>query len=322
MIRGIILNRIEGMYMKSKKRNQKFIKNNLSQLTILFGLLGTLCLIISHFLPCLTIGGLSKFLVNEEFYLIILAGLSMVAIFFGDLVLPTVTSGVALWFFIDYTNRITMVYKQYASTTTILYGVGYYLLPIGFALTVTYVVFGLREKLKMRRQFKKDHPVKPLKDTSINEEKPMSFTKSPLLDAHMDTPEIPEASIRTSSTFIQSEDKEKENNAEIKGISEPSPSIWTQESLSDSEPKSIEPTTESAKRLEVNPMEHHFPEMPVKEPAPFEPTTNSAVKRGEQENPVEQREETSPIQEPKPFTSFDDFELSPEELKRNTTDQP
>ncbi len=319
IIRGIILNRIEGIYMKQRKRKQKFIQNNLSHLTMMFGLLGTLCLIISHFIPCLTIGGLSKFLVNEEFYLILLAGLSMISIFFGDIILPTVTSGVALWFFIDYTNRITTVYKQYASTTTILYGIGYYLLPIGFALTVTYVVFGIKEKLNIRRQLKKDHEVVSLKDTSMNEEKPMSFTKSPLLGSNLNQPEIPVEEPVTSSTFIQIPEK-REENTEMER-QEQTKSIWSQEDLSVSESEQHEPTTESAKRLEANPIEHHFPEMPVKEPAPFSPTTNSAVKRGEQENPVESLKSESNQEGPKAFTSFYDFELSPEELKRNTTDQ-
>lgn len=287
--------------MKNIKIKQKLGKNNLSHLTILFGLLGTLCLIISHFIPCLTIGGLSKFLINEEFYLIVLAGISIVSVFFGDLIIPTVTSGVALWFFIDYTNRINTVYKQYASTTTIFYGVGYYLLVVGFALTITYVVFGLREKLRIRKQFRKEHPKDSLKNTTINEEKPMSFTKSPLLDASAKQPGIlVEEPVKENPTFLQtSESMTEKKGEEIVVKEEPKQSIWSQPI------EEVTPQVPEVKQPE-NPNENQLTQVLVE---PESVQQQSSIDTQNNQN------------EPKTFTSFYDFELSPEELQRNIVDK-
>lgn len=344
--------------MKKSLKDIKLPKNNLSRFTMMFGLLGTLCLIISHFIPCLSVGGISKFFINEQFYLVVLAGISIVAVFIGDLIIPTGTSAISLWYFIDYTKRINTVYKQYALTTPIAYGIGFYLLLIGTALIITYVVFGLREKLKKRAAMKPVKKKEPLKNTTVNEEKPIEFTKSPLLSATSTTKkeeEVPVQNTLENANFLQAIGGKQEEQKK----QEPETSIWTsplelpkepmnttksepvqeatntikesaQSPMNTTQNKPVPPmanttrnttfmpTTEALKRREENPKEYHFPEMPVKEPAPFEPTTNSMIQRGEAVNP---KEEQSPKEEaPKTatFTSFYDFELSPEELQRNS----
>lgn len=339
--------------MKSLK-NMKLPKNNLSHFTMMFGLLGTLCLIISHFIPSLTIGGISKFFINDEWYLVLLSIISIVTIFMGDIFIPMITSGVSLWYFIDFTKRINTVYKQYATTTTIGYGIGFYLLLVGVALLITYVVFAIKEKIKVRRLIKKKAVKEPLKNTSLNEEKPLSFTKSPLLNT-TNTPIEENAVIEEKSlttNFIENPMIEKE---EIKK-EEATSSIWSsdpiqkEEVVKQNEIKPEEVVQQNETKIEE--MIQAIPEVSktsIPENNVSNQTVDSTLSKEKpndfsffndisinnippkgvtqpsvptQEHPLNTNvplEEEPKPQTPQPhaFTSFYDFELSPEELKRN-----
>lgn len=269
----------------------KLPKNNLSKLTIMIGILGTLCLVICNFIPCLTIGGIPKFFLDDQKYILVLAIVSMITIFMGGIIIPSLTGLLSLWYFIDYSERVKWMFNEQQAAMQILYGIGYYLLIVGVALILTYIVFGIREKLKIRKMKRSSKKTVISNDTDLASE-PLT----PVVSETKETEQLPNQTDNSIwNTNVVEEDLKTDNE------------ITSNEGSK--EPDFI-PTTEAAKRNLENPKEYNFPEMPVKEPAPFNPTTNSAIKYGNATNP---KVDFDSSKEFNPFT----MELPEEELKRN-----